>query len=310
MHYVESMFSYRQVPWHGLGKVVKEAPDSKTAIRLAGLDWTVNQEKIQLVKNGRVIDDYFANVRSTDGSILGIVGNKYKVVQNYEAFEFTDALLGQGVKYETAGSLCGGKKVWLLSKLEERFKLIDDETEVYLVFYNSHDGKGSIRVFVTPVRVVCWNTLNMALNNMKRSWSTIHVGSMQEKLEEAKRTLEMTHTYMNALSEVAEIFVNKTLTDTAVTEFIETLFPIDDDATDRKVNNITELRDELLFRYNEAPDLKKFKGTAWGMLNAVSDLVGHSEPRRKTATFFENRFDKVITGHPIFDKATELLLAA
>ena len=88
------------------------------------------------------------------------------------------------------------------------------------------------------------------------------------------------------------------------------LFPIGDDMSDRKKNNIIDIRQELLYRYNKAPDLKKFNGTAWGLVGAVSDLVSHSAPRRNTKTFAENRFDKVVTGHPIFDKATELLLVA
>ena len=309
-HMVETMFSYRQVPWHGLGRIVEEAPDSKTAIKLAELDWTVEQEQIQLVKNGVIIKDFYANVRSADDSVLGIVSGKYKIVQNYEAFEFTDVLLGEGVKYEAAGSLCNGKKVWLLAKLEDRFKLVGDDTEVYLGFFNNHDGKGSVRAFITPVRVVCWNTLNMALKNASRSWSTIHAGSMQEKLKEAQRTLELTHIYMNKLSETAEILADKKITNNDVTEFTEMLFPIGDDMSDRKKNNIIDIRQELLYRYNKAPDLKKFNGTAWGLVGAVSDLVSHSAPRRNTKTFAENRFDKVVTGHPIFDKATELLLVA
>lgn len=309
-HMVETMFSYRQVPWHGLGRIVEEAPDSKTAIKLAELDWTVEQEQIQLVKNGVIIKDFYANVRSADDSVLGIVSGKYKIVQNYEAFEFTDVLLGEGVKYEAAGSLCNGKKVWLLAKLEDRFKLVGDDTEVYLGFFNSHDGKGSVRAFITPVRVVCWNTLNMALKNASRSWSTIHAGSMQEKLKEAQRTLELTNIYMNKLSETAEILADKKITNNDVTEFTEMLFPIGDDMSDRKKNNIIDIRQELLYRYNKAPDLKKFNGTAWGLVGAVSDLVSHSAPRRNTKTFAENRFDKVVTGHPIFDKATELLLVA
>jgi len=309
-HMVETMFSYRQVPWHGLGRIVEEAPDSKTAIKLAELDWTVEQEQIQLVKNGVIIKDFYANVRSADDSVLGIVSGKYKIVQNYEAFEFTDVLLGEGTKYEAAGSLCNGKKVWLLAKLEDRFKLVGDDTEVYLGFFNNHDGKGSVRAFITPVRVVCWNTLNMALKNASRSWSTIHAGSMQEKLKEAQRTLELTHIYMNKLSETAEILADKKITNNDVTEFTEMLFPIGDDMSDRKKNNIIDIRQELLYRYNKAPDLKKFNGTAWGLVGAVSDLVSHSAPRRNTKTFAENRFDKVVTGHPIFDKATELLLVA
>ena len=240
---------------------------------------------------------------------LGIVGKKYSIVQNVEAFEFTDELLGHGVKYETAGSLMGGKKIWLLSKLQNSIKLAGDDTDIYLVFYNSHDGKGSVRVFVTPVRVVCNNTLNMALNNVKRNWSTIHVGSIQEKLQEAARTLEMTNTYIEQLAEHADVLTNKTMNDEAVTKFIEELFPVDDDLTERRKNNIYELRDRLYACYDKTSDLQKFKGTAWGILNAVSDFVGHAEPRRNTPTFVENRFDKIVTGHPVFDKAAELLAA-
>ena len=107
---VESMFSVRETPWHGMGKIVKEAPSSADAIRYAGLDWDVVQEPIFL-SNGTKIMGNYCNVRSTDRKPLGIVGDRYKIVQNSEAFEFTDALLGEGVKYETAGSLKDGKTI-------------------------------------------------------------------------------------------------------------------------------------------------------------------------------------------------------
>ena len=110
---VETMMYVREKPWHGLGTEVSEAPTSADALRLAGLDWEVQQKSIQ-VCGGSKIENYKANVRSTDGAVLGVVSDSYKIVQNADAFSFTDELIGGDVRYETAGSLRGGKKIWLL----------------------------------------------------------------------------------------------------------------------------------------------------------------------------------------------------
>ena len=163
---VESMFYVREVPWHGLGTMVQEAPTSADALRLAGLDWEVKQRSIQ-VCGGAKIENFKANVRSTDGKVLGVVSDRYQIVQNTEAFSFTDELVGGDVRYETAGSLQDGRKIWLLAKMPTR-KVIDDEVEPYLCFSNTHDGSGAIRVCMTPIRVVCNNTLNLALNTARR----------------------------------------------------------------------------------------------------------------------------------------------
>lgn len=107
---VETMFYVREKPWHGLGTKVMEAPTSKDALILAGLDWKVQQKPI-FTESNQLIPGYKANVRDIDNKALGVVSDKYKVIQNDEAFAFTDALLGEGVRYETAGSLKGGKTV-------------------------------------------------------------------------------------------------------------------------------------------------------------------------------------------------------
>ena len=112
---VESMFYTRKAPWHGLGTKVIEAPDSKNALILAGLDWNVLQEPIY-TGAGEPVGGYRANIRDTDRKVLGVVTDRYKVVQNHEAFAFTDSLLKEGVRYETAGSLQGGKRIWLFGQ--------------------------------------------------------------------------------------------------------------------------------------------------------------------------------------------------
>ena len=118
---VETMFfTGREKPWHGLGTMVEDAPDSREALIAAGLDWDVVQKPV-FTQDGVQVKGYYANVRDYDSSVLGIVTSRYKVVQNRDAFAFTDSLLGEGVRYETAGSLMGGRKTWILAKLPEKY---------------------------------------------------------------------------------------------------------------------------------------------------------------------------------------------
>ena len=180
---VESMFYVRETPWHGLGTRVMEAPDSEEALKLAGLNWKVRQEPIY-TDNNLLIPGYKANVRDLDNKVLGVVTDRYKVVQNDEAFAFTDGLLGEGVRYETAGSLLDGRKVWILARMPREFIINGEQISPYLVFSNTHDGSGAIKVAVTPIRVVCNNTLNLALSTARRSWSMIHTGDIQGKMED------------------------------------------------------------------------------------------------------------------------------
>ena len=186
--YVSNEENGRFVPWHGLGTAVAEAPTSAEAIKLAGLDWVVESKPV-FTNSGIEIPNYKANIRDIDQKVLGVVSNRYQVVQNKDAFDFTDALIGEGCRYETAGSLCGGKRIFLLARMPEA-KILDDSFENYICFTNSHDGFSSIKAVMTPVRVVCQNTLSLALSSAKRQWSTKHIGNLDSKLAEARQTLE------------------------------------------------------------------------------------------------------------------------
>ena len=305
---VETMMYVREKPWHGLGTMVMEAPTSADALRLAGLDWTVDQTPVY-TDAGIEITGYKANRRNSDNAILGIVSDRYKIVQNTEAFEFTDALIGETengvVKYETAGSLCGGKRVWLLAKMPTQ-KILDDDVEPYMFFSNTHDGSGAIKVGLTPVRIVCNNTLNIALNTAKRQWSTKHIGNMQSKLEEAKLCLQLADKYMKGLNEEADRFANATLYKEQIDEIFNEMFPIDDDTTERKKNNINEFKNEYYMCYLR-PDIAQFMNTAWGAINAMSDVVTHSAPKRNTTNYAENRWGKIMDGHVMFDQFVNLI---
>ena len=292
---VETMFSVREKPWHGLGTIVKEAPTSADAIRLAGLDWSVVQEPIYTNFN-RVVDGYRANVRSSDRKVLGVVSDRYKVVQNVDAFSFTDELLGKGVRYETAGSLQEGKKVWLLARLPREYIIAGERISPYLVFSNTHDGSGSVKVAITPVRVVCNNTLNLALGTAKRSFSMIHTGNIQDKIQEAKDTLFLAEEYMDCLGVEFERLRRQKITDAQVKEYIESLLPMEKDPTPIQSKNIIRLREDMMKRYYDAPDLQKVGSNAYRFINAVSDFATHSNPLRRTANYNENLFARTVDG--------------
>lgn len=306
---VETMFYVRETPWHGLGTRVMEAPGSEDALELAGLNWKVRQEPIY-TDNNLLIPGYKANVRDLDDKVLGVVTDRYKVVQNDEAFAFTDGLLGEGVRYETAGALLDGRKVWILARMPREFIINGEQISPYLVFSNTHDGSGAIKVAVTPIRVVCNNTLNLALSTAKRSWSMVHTGDVQGKMEEAKQTLFMAEKYMSRLGREFENLRKIELTDRQVMDYIKLLLPYENEDNSFHVRNINRLREDMQKRYFDAPDLKDVGNNAYRFVNAVSDFATHSEPIRRTKNFKENLFSRTVEGNPLIDKAYQMLCAA
>lgn len=306
---VESMFYVRRAPWHGLGTKVQEAPDSKRALVLAGLDWKVKQMPVYTGDN-KMIPGYKANVRDKDDRVLGVVTDRYKVVQNEEAFAFTDELLGYGVRYETAGSLQDGKKTWLLARMPREYIITGEQISPYLVFFNSHDGSGAIKVALTPIRVVCQNTLNLALHTARRSWSAIHTGNIRSKMQEAEESLFLAEKYMASLGREIEDLQKKALTDKQVRQFMEELLPLEPGAAEQQKKNIKRLREDMTMRYVDAPDLQHVGKNAYRFMNAVSDFATHAAPLRKTANYRENLFAKTVDGHSLIDKAYQMVKAA
>ena len=306
---IETMFYVRETPWHGLGTRVLTAPASKEALEVAGLNWKVIQEPVYTEAN-ELIEGYKANVRDSDRKVLGVVTNRYKVIQNEEAFSFTDSLLGEGVRYETAGSLQGGKKVWLLARMPQDYIITGERISPYLVFSNTHDGSGAVKTALTPIRVVCNNTLNLALRTAKRSWSMIHTGDISGKIEEAKNTLLLADEYMTALGQEFENLRKIKLSEKQVLDYIKILLPMEENYSLLQKRGVEKLRADMKMRYFDAPDLKDVGNNGYRFVNAVSDFATHSTPRRKTANYKENIFARTADGNPMIDRAYQLVKAA
>lgn len=306
---VETMFYVREKPWHGLGTCIEEAPDSAHALELAGLNWNVVQKDV-ITADGLSVPGFKANVRDTDSQVLGIVTDRYKVVQNKDAFAFTDALLGEGITYETAGSLQNGRRTWILAKLPQRYIISGDEITPYLIFMNSHDGTGAIKAAMTPIRVVCQNTLNLALDTAKRSWSTNHVGDIRGKMEDAVSTLLYAENYMAELGKGINELQQKKLSDGQVDEFIEVLLPLPPKPTAMQRKNVIQMRDDMKARYYDAPDLKHIGKNGYRFVNAVSDFATHARPLRERSNYRESLFARTVDGNALLDKAYRMAAAA
>jgi phage/plasmid-like protein (TIGR03299 family) len=301
-HEIEQMMYVGARPWHGLGVHLDEAPTIGDAIRHAGLDWVVRTQPLMLRSDfGRAMDGGTvrdipaqATVRDSDGAILGIVGPDYKILQNADAFNFFQPFVESGAAFlETAGSLRGGRRVWVLAKLPATSDIIPgDAVESYLLLSNSHDGTMAVRVGYTPIRVVCANTLAIAHTDKASQYLRIrHVGDPAAALEEVQRVMNLASKTFEATAEqyrklaahdvveadirayVREVFVQPKAKTNAI-DVIDA-FPVDAaDAPDLGGDRVTAKILELV-ESGRGADLRGVRGTLWGAYNAVTEYVNH-----------------------------------
>ena len=198
----------------------------------------------------------------------------------------------------------------MLAKLPEKYIIAGDEVTPYLVFFNSHDGSSGVKVAMTPVRVVCQNTLNLALNNAKRIWTARHTENVLLRVQDARETLQLANGYMAELGKGIHELTTIKLSDRKVQEFINEFFPITEDLTDGQRKNNLRLQEDLKARYYNAPDLAWVGKNGWRFVNAVSDFATHADPIRKTRNYNENLFLRTAEGNPMIDKAYKMVLAA
>lgn len=297
------MLSVKERPWHGIGSVIEDAPTSEDAIKIAKLDWKVKQYQVKA--NGVTLENYFCNMRTDKNIPLGVVKGRYKIVQNIEAFDFVDDIVGNKdipCRYETAGSLFNGKRIFLLVKLPNK-ELLGDDVENYLFFTNSHDGTSSLMAGITNVRVVCNNTLQMAIQGSKRTWSCRHTMNITEKKQQAKESLGLAVKYMDSMNDMAEKLYQVKIDEEA---FFRKLF----DKSNMAEKNKEETIERIHLIYNEKDDLQNFKGTGWGMYNAIADFVSNTIPLRMTKTYNENKLVGFFDGNKLLETSQELLMVA
>jgi len=312
--FAEAAFGSNKPAWHGLGQVVAGAMSSADAIELAGLDWNVVQRSLGY-KAPKVIEtgegavethefcgvDLLANVRDDNQSFLGVVSERYQVVQNQEAFAFMDQVADDGdLAYETAFSLSGGKSVVITAQLPTIDTIADDDNQLrYVLMSLSHDGTGAIRFGATSVRCVCANTYGLALQKDGRTireLSIAHTGKIESKLTEARMILQSANERFDNYAETASRLAEAKLSRDQWEAYLNIMCPIphklDPDWTARRERSIIETRTAIEANYrNERQTFGDIGETAWAAFNAVTEHVDHlprrgaSERRKAEARF-------------------------
>lgn len=275
---------------------ISSADNVVDAMRLAGMNWEVKSSLIY-DEDGNVIPNFRANIRGDNNKTLGIVSDMYHVIQNHEAFDFVNDLPMEGdFKFEAAGEFKGGKGVWLMGSLPE-VNILGDDIANNIVFVNSHDGSSGVKVLMTPVRIICSNMLNLATRKANRMWTAKHTRGIVNRIDEARYTLNLACDYINALTHEADELSTIKCSTNDIEAILDKMFPIDyQKDSKRKIDNVILFKNNFFTCYNKS-DIAKFKGNAWGAINAMADLIDHKTPGRVTNDCYSNQWNKLINGH-------------
>lgn len=310
-----SFVTAKEIAWHGLGTVVKDRMTSRECIEEANLDYNVEKGKVFVRynkdvdgKKGMSLPGKSITYRTDTGIPFDVVSDRYEIVQNREAFDFFDQIVGEKrAIYETAGALGKGETIFMSAKLPEHILIGGiDKIDQYLILTMSHDGTGSIIAKFTPIRVVCNNTLSAALSRGTNLFKIRHTSGARERLSEAQKLLQITYKTSKATQELYEQLTKIKITDELRDEFfLRTMLTKEemeklaitgvkwyasDSISTRKKNTLQEL-----FKYHEVgpgQDLDICKGTAYGAYNSIAGFIQNV----KSFGDKEKKFSSIING--------------
>lgn len=307
----EVAFALRGEPaWHGLASVLFDADEHVTtadmlsAARLDG--WNVRLEPVPAPDGYRMTTQSQLVVRTNPfdqgTDVLAVVGDRYKVVQNEELFAFGDGILDGGATWESAGSIKNGRVVFGSLVVPREFILdpqgANDKTVTYLLVHTSHDGSTAVQANITPVRVVCQNTLNMALNGSRQSFKIRHTATVGGRIDEARRVLGLTFSHMDAFEAMAKELFETTITDVQFDKLVKDLYPEPESGAAKSALTRYDAKVDIIHAlYKNSPTGENVYGTAWGALNAFTERIDYFRAGRKgteAITAAASGFDPVV----------------
>jgi phage/plasmid-like protein (TIGR03299 family) len=316
-----SFASHSENAWHGLGQVVDNAMTSQQAIELANLDYEVSKAPIYAgitqegITNYSEYQERFATYRTDTNEVLGLVGGRYEIVQNKDAFGFFDAIIDSGEAiFETAGVLGKGERIFVTAKLPNDMLIKGEEVNKYIILTNSHNGSSSIIAGFTSIRVVCNNTLQASLRELSNKVSIQHRAGAKEKLSEAYRVMGIASSYMTEVESIFNQMAKTQISDDGLKEYIkEVMKPVykkDDnieEVSTRFKNQVESIYEFALSHPTQVTDASR--GTMWGAYNSISGYYNYiANFKDKEAKFssqmFGNANTKISKG---FEVALELI---
>jgi phage/plasmid-like protein (TIGR03299 family) len=288
----------RKAAWHELGQRTPDAQTWDQAMTLSGLDWRVIKRQLfgsvaEVSASDRVTLDHLVPVpaygifRDSDGAYLGTVGDQYTPIQNQHAFEFVDTLLeaGDGAHYESAGALGNGERIWCLAKVPHTITVAgEDKSEVYLLFTTSHDGSMAATCKMSTIRVVCQNTLNQALSANGAMVRVKHTRDAAIRLDQARKLMEGVGVDAKKLEEKLNLLAARKMTKDSMLTIFDRLFPAPKDKDSNTTRRENVLADVLrLYESNDKNVYPQIRGTAYNLLNAITEYTDHERTARITS---------------------------
>lgn len=297
----------RTLPWEGIesGRDLSHVLNTDQVWNLSGLNYGFEVIPLFGVKEtdeNPLSTSIFGVFRDDNHVFLGSGTKRFVPIGNERTKELCNILHGMGFSYENAGCFDGGKVTYVSMKWRNA-NIAGEAMDYYVVVVNSFDGTKPFGVYITPIRIWCKNTLNLAIEKATRFWKLRHTVNAHIRLEEVESGLTLLGNYIGAFEREVDRMKLLTCDKDRVRSFIDMLFPITDNMQPRAVTIAENKRAELMYRYEYAPDVVDMEQSAFRFINAVSDYVDHTEPVRKTSTWKEKRFANNLGGNELLDTA-------
>jgi len=333
--YFDTGFSVRQPMWHGQGLVLDEYPDSWDDARIkSGLTWEpravpayakrrfpvdfeltagciVIERDDEFVTAFVPLEDHKLIERDDTGSVLGVVGDGFELVMHAEMGEILEAIVGEGAKFETAGSCRGGAQVWALAYLDEPLSIAHDDTDTYpfIALLNAHDGSGACKLTNSSIRVVCWNTYQMTSlegERTGRQFTFRHTASVHERIDEAKAALSGLRDETAQWSELATELFGMPVSDVVFNHFLADFIPepAAEIVSDRVRANVDKARTIFRSLYFDSLTTEAHRGTALGVIDTAVEYLDHVRGYRNSDTYLGRT---LLRPEPLKARATMLI---
>lgn len=294
-----SLMYVGEEPWHGLGTKLNTPATAAEAIRAANLDWTVRKVPLYAWGDGFAypVDDTFTVVPEDlwgqeNCPTYGVVAGAYTPLQNREAFEFFDTIVGKGAAiYHTAGALDDGRRIWILAKLPTDILVAGkDKTHKYLLLSNCHDGSSSVQIKFTPIRVVCHNTLSQALTEGARAIRVPHTRDIKRRLEDARKSIGFIKKTYDRIERDFNALAKVELDEPRLATYLMRVFPEPKDRKSREFQRIEDYRARARWYYTNGRgnDIPEIAGTLWAAYNGIAEMIDHSRNRRTESQHLEH----------------------
>ena len=298
----DSMMYVGEEPWHGIGTKLNKPATAEEAITAAKLNYVVSMTPAlyQNKKGYNKVEDRYFTIREDTGMYLSdyALSGNYKVIQNVEAFGFFDSVVGsKQAIYQTTGALGRGERIWILAKLPSEIVLKDDRINKFLLLTNSHDGKSTLKMYFTPVRVVCQNTLIMSQKDSKGGISIRHRGDIKSKIQVAQEVLGIAKNYYNNLEKEILAMMGFQMDTKLVDSYYSGLLKIKNDGEDS--TRLLNQKDAMLLKFDHGKgnDNPKIRHSLWAAYNGVTEYVDHFKTIRNVEKNPSGRLEDIWFGN-------------